>query len=217
MTGDCRKGVNTAYYAHGVMFRTEPEDIRFMPVVFVSIGSCCNRENNVRAALKLLRKRFGAIRYSSVYETEAVGFEGDPFLNLVVRFESDDDPVTLKKFFKSVERRCGRTPRQKTPGPVPLDLDLLLYGDMIIETPTLTLPRADVLKHAFVLEPLSELAPTAVYPGTHQTYLELWRAYCQRHRTRALARLRWDPLEQPRCLEGWCYPDYTQAISLSSH
>jgi 2-amino-4-hydroxy-6-hydroxymethyldihydropteridine diphosphokinase len=162
--------------------------------------------------LKALRKRFGGIRYSSVYRTEAVGFEGDPFFNLVVRFESDDDPMTLKRFFKSVERRRGRSPSLKTPGPVPLDLDLLLYGDMIVEAPGLKLPRDDVLQQAFVLEPLSELAPNQVYPGTRNAYSDLWRAYCRRHGTRALARLSWDPLEEARGMPGWCYPDYTQAI-----
>jgi 2-amino-4-hydroxy-6-hydroxymethyldihydropteridine diphosphokinase len=183
-----------------------------MPEVFVSIGSCCNREENVRAALKALRARFGRIRYSSVYNTEAVGFEGDPFFNLVVGFESDEDPLSLKRFFKSVERGQGRSPGMKTPGPVPLDLDLLLYGDLIVEAPGMKLPRGDVLQQAFVLEPLSELVPDHVYPGTHHSYTELWRAHCRRHGTRALARLSWDPLEEPRRAPGWCYPDYTQAI-----
>lgn len=185
-----------------------------MPEIFVSIGSCFNRRDNVRAALKALRRRFGFIRYSSVYETEAVGFEGDPFFNLVVSFETNDDPLILKQFFKSVERRRGRSPGLKTPGPVPLDLDLLLYGDMIVDTPGLKLPRDDVLQHAFVLEPLSELAPTGVYPGSRETYRDLWQDYCLRHRTRALARLSWDPLEEPQSLPGWCYPDYTQAMPL---
>ena len=183
-----------------------------VPEVFVSIGSCCNRKKNVRAALKALRRRFGSIRYSSVYKTEAVGFVGDPFFNLVVSFESGDDPFSLQRYFKSVERQQGRVHSTKMPGPCPLDLDLLLYGDLIIDIAGLQLPRVDVLKHAFVLEPLAELAPAHLYPGTHQCYRELWNAYRHQHQTRSLARLSWDPLEEQSCMQRWCYPDYTQGI-----
>ena len=183
-----------------------------MPEVFVSIGSCFKRKENVRAAMKALRKRFGSIQYSSVYETEAVGFVGDSFYNLVVSFESDESPEALKQFFKSLERSRGRLAAVKTPGPVSLDLDLLLYGDLIIEQPGLKLPRVDVLQHAFVLKPLSELAPGRIYPGTQQTYAELWRDYQARFLPRGIVQLSWDPLGPVRALPGWCYPDYTQAL-----
>jgi 2-amino-4-hydroxy-6-hydroxymethyldihydropteridine diphosphokinase len=182
-----------------------------MPEIFVSIGSSLQREDNVRAALKALRKRFGSIRYSSVYKTEAVGFIGDYFFNLVASFESNDDPQSLKQFLRSVENKQGRVRNEKMPGPCPLDFDLLLYGDRIINSPELVLPRADVLKYAFVLEPLAELSPEQCYPGTDNTYRDLWSEYYCQHNTRCLARLSWDPLEKPR-LQKWCYPDYTLAI-----
>ena len=182
-----------------------------MPEIFVSIGSSLQRENNVQAALKALRKRYGRICYSSVYKTEAVGFEGDYFFNLVVSFESNDDPQSLKRFFRSVEDNQGRLRDGKMPGPCSLDLDLLLYGDSIIDKPELKLPREDVLKHAFVLEPLAELSPEQCYPGTDNTYRDLWSEYYRQHNTRCLARLSWDPLEKPS-VQKWCYPDYTLAI-----
>lgn len=180
--------------------------------VFVSMGSCRQRKKNVRAALDTLRRRFGSIHYSSVYLTKAVGFKGDPFFNLVVSFESNDDPVALQQFFKSVERRQGRVHSTKMPGPCPLDLDLLLYGDLIIDIPGLQLPRVDVLQQAFVLEPLAELAPEYVYPGTHKSYRELWNVYRRLHNAGSLARLDWDPLEKQPRVQRWCYPDYTQSI-----
>ncbi len=175
-----------------------------MPQVFVSIGSSFHRKKNVRAALQALHQRYGEIRYSSVYETEAVGFKGDPFFNLVVGFDTDDDPRRLKQCFHAIEERQGRSRSGKMPGPCPLDLDLLLYDDMIIDTPSLRLPREDVLKHAFVLEPLAELVPERCYPGTNQCYRDLWRNYCRQHDTRSLARLNWDPLapDHPAARDG---------------
>lgn len=182
-----------------------------MPEVFASIGSSLQREDNVRAALQALRSRYRRICYSSVYKTKAVGFEGDYFFNLVVSFESNDDPQSLKHYFRSVEDQQGRVRDEKMPGPCPLDLDLLLYGDRIIDTPEMKLPRVDVLKHAFVLEPLAELSPDLCYPGTDNSYRDLWGKYYRQHNTRCLARLSWDPLEKP-CLQRWCYPDYTLAV-----
>ncbi|MCP4983858.1 MAG: hypothetical protein GY935_25565, partial [Gammaproteobacteria bacterium] len=91
-------------------------------------------------------------------------------------------------------------------------LDLLLYDDLVIDTPDLKLPREDVLKHAFVLEPLAELAPDACYPGTTACYRDLWRAFYRQHNKKCLARLSWDPLAAPSRFQTWCYPDYTLAI-----
>jgi len=182
-----------------------------MPEIYVSIGSCVNRRENVRAALKALRKRFGRVRYSSVYETEAVGFMGDPFYNLVVGFDSSDDTSKLKRFFRAVESRQGRRRDVKMPGRCPLDIDLLLYGDLVVDTPVLKLPRDDVLKHAFVLEPLAELVPDRSYPGTAITFQELWVRYCCRCDSKSL-RLGWNPLDKPNNSSSWCYPDYTLTL-----
>lgn len=181
-----------------------------MPKVFVSIGSCVNRKDNVRAALQALRKRFGPIRYSSVYETEAVGFKGDPFFNLVISFDSNVGTDKLTQFFRSVERKQGRCREVGMPGPCPLDIDLLLYGEALLDTPELKLPRDDVLTHAYVLEPLAELVPEKCYPGTAACYQELWADYRRQHPSTSL-RLIWDPFEQTAHSQNWCYPDYTLA------
>ena len=188
-----------------------------MPEVFVSIGSCIRREENVITAVTALQSRFGRIRLSSVYETEAVGFAGQPFYNLVVSFKSNDTPMQLKKYFREIEYRQGRSRDVEMPGPCPLDIDLLLYGDLIVETNDLKLPREDVLKHAYVLEPLAELAPYHCYPGTRQHYLDLWFAHYQKHQSKALSRLHWNPLSKPAVsYRGWCFPDYTLGLSSCS-
>jgi len=148
-----------------------------VPRVFVSVGSNIDRAHNVRRALRALRERFGAINSSSVYETAAVGFAGEPFYNLVVAFDSDDSPEVIRTALRDIETAAGRqrdgVPRfsERT-----LDLDLILYGNLVRHDDLIDVPAADIATRDFVLAPLAELAPDAIHPEQQRTFGEMWRA-----------------------------------------
>ena len=136
-----------------------------MTLCFVSIGSNVEREQNIRAALATLRERFGPLLVSSVYETSAVDFEGEPFYNLVAAFVSQTSPNAIIAILRDIETRQGRVRTDERFGPRTLDLDLLLYGAEAIHSAALTVPHPRLHERAFVLYPLSELEPDLVIPG----------------------------------------------------
>jgi len=148
-----------------------------VPRVFVSIGSNIDRARNVRHALRALRERFGAIDSSSVYETAAVGFTGELFYNLVVAFDSDDRPEAIRGALRDIETAAGRQ-REAVPrfSARTLDLDLILYGDLVRHDDHIDVPAADIATRDFVLAPLAEMAPDAVHPEQQRTFGEMWRA-----------------------------------------
>ena len=141
--------------------------------VFVGIGSNVEPERRVLQSVKLLRERFGMIRLSPVYRNAAVGFEGDDFLNMVVAFGTDLEVTQLNAALHEIELACGRERGAARFAPRTMDLDLLLYGDRVSAAPV-KLPRPEILKYAFVLKPLADLAPDRRHPGTDSTYAELW-------------------------------------------
>ncbi|MCB1735534.1 MAG: 2-amino-4-hydroxy-6-hydroxymethyldihydropteridine diphosphokinase [Gammaproteobacteria bacterium] len=150
-----------------------------MTEVYVSIGSNVDRERHVRDCLLDLRSAFGPIRCSSVYQTRAVGFEGDDFYNLVVAFDSDDEPLAIARRLKTIEVQHGRHKGEARFAPRTLDLDLLLHGNSILDTPELHLPRDEIDRYAFVLCPLAELAPDLRYPGRDATFAQMWARFPQ--------------------------------------
>lgn len=154
--------------------------------VFVSIGSNLERERHILEALAELKESFGRLSVSSVYESEAEGFEGPPFYNLVVGFDTSLALEKVLERLKEIERRHGRDPQSRKFASRTLDLDLILYGDLILKDPKsgrLLLPREDILRYAFVLEPLAEIAPNLPHPVSGKTYRALWQTF-DRHRVR---------------------------------
>lgn len=143
-----------------------------MAQVFVGIGSSINKQENIRLGIHALQNEFGPITVSSVYESEAVGFNGCNFYNLVVCFESTLSPHSLINKFKQIEIQQGRPQKAVKFAPRTLDLDLLLH-DQLIDS-SIDLPRAEILTNAFVLQPLSELAPHLTHPITQERYCDLW-------------------------------------------
>ena len=141
---------------------------------FVSVGSNVDRERNVAHAIDLLRERFGELQLSSVYETEAVGFDGEPFLNMIVAFETDVAPSAIVSQLHAIERRCGRTRDTKRFGPRTLDLDLVVLGDRIVRENGIVLPRREVSTQAFVLCPLAEIAGECAHPESGETFAAMW-------------------------------------------
>jgi 2-amino-4-hydroxy-6-hydroxymethyldihydropteridine diphosphokinase len=148
-----------------------------MARVFVSVGSNVEPEENLRLACGELERRFGGLEVSSVYRNPPVGFAGDDFLNLVAAFETERSPEALVAEFEEIHDLAGRQRGGERFGPRTLDLDLLLYDDLVTDGPPLSLPRDDVLKYDFVLGPLAELAPDLVHPVEGRSLAELWRDF----------------------------------------
>lgn len=157
-----------------------------MPTAYVSIGSNIDREKHIPASLKALSSHFGALTLSSIYETEAVGFSGDPFYNLVVGFDSDQDIKTIMDILRQIELDNGRNRECKKFSARTLDLDLLLYGDAIIDEDRFQIPRHEIEKYAFVLEPLAEIAGHLRHPVSGIRYALMWEQFdktgLQQHR-----------------------------------
>ena len=148
-----------------------------MPEVYVAAGSNIQPELNLRSALSALKRRVGEMRVSKAYRNKAVGFEGPEFINLVIGFETELTLTEVLSVLQAVEGLCGRPRKAPKFEPRSMDLDLLLYGDMVCATHAITLPRPDLTKRAYMLGPLAELAPNLVHPTLKQTIGELWKAF----------------------------------------
>jgi len=150
-----------------------------MARVYVSIGSNIEREQNIRAAVQALRNRFGALTLSQVYENQPIGFEGENFYNLVAAFDTDIPPEAVSVILHDIEQRRGRKRGPSRFTSRTIDLDLLLYNDLIREQVTLHLPRREIDEYACVLRPLAELAPEARHPRSGETFATLWARFDQ--------------------------------------
>jgi 2-amino-4-hydroxy-6-hydroxymethyldihydropteridine diphosphokinase len=148
-----------------------------VPRAYVSIGSNIDREENVRAAVEALEARFGRVLRSRIFETAAVGFEGTPFLNLAAAFDTKLSPLEVVAVLKGIEDSRGRQRDVPRLSARTLDIDLLLYDDLVCTQEGLQLPRDETIRHAFVLCPLADLAPDLVHPVLKRTMAELWAAF----------------------------------------
>ena len=146
-----------------------------MALVYLGLGSNIEPESNLRLGIAELRRHYGELVISNTYQNAAVGFEGDDFLNLVVAFESDDEPLEIQHRIEAIHSMAGRQRGEEKFASRPLDIDLLLYGDLVIDEPPLRLPRSDVLEYGFVLRPLAEIAPELVHPITGRKMLDHWQ------------------------------------------
>ena len=143
-----------------------------MTRIYISLGSNIDRERHIRAGLDALHAEFGELQVSRVFESEAVGFNGRPFYNLVVGADAELPLATLCQRLRAMEFAHGREPDAKKFAPRTLDLDLLLYGDEVIRHERLTVPHYGMKEREFVLLPLAEIAPSLVLPcGTPLTEL----------------------------------------------
>jgi len=147
--------------------------------VYVSIGSNIDREKHIRDAITGMRREFGELRLSPVYETAAVGFDGPPFYNLVAGFNADD-LAAIRQQLVGLEQLAQRQRSATKFSSRTLDLDILLFGDADLHHDGFDIPRAEILRYAFVLKPLSDLAPDVRYPGSDKTIQQLWREFCER-------------------------------------
>jgi len=148
-----------------------------MATVYVGLGANIgNREANLRMALRGLTRMARVESVSSLYESEAVGPEQPPFYNAVCRIQTGLEPESLLRFLKSLEHEIGRRPGGVRWGPRPIDLDILLYEDRIVEEADLTVPHPRLQERAFVLVPLAEIAPDARHAAIGKTAADLAEA-----------------------------------------
>ncbi|MEE8342338.1 MAG: 2-amino-4-hydroxy-6-hydroxymethyldihydropteridine diphosphokinase [Gammaproteobacteria bacterium] len=148
-----------------------------MARVYVSVGSNIDRENNLSNAVRSLTELFGEPQMSTVYESKAVGFEGKNFFNQVVSFDTDDSPEAVASALREIEVQLGRARDGKKYSSRTVDLDLLLYDDLITESDTVSIPRAEITGHAYVLKPLAEIAGERCHPITGERFRDLWEAF----------------------------------------
>jgi 2-amino-4-hydroxy-6-hydroxymethyldihydropteridine diphosphokinase len=146
------------------------QDAGMNHLVFIALGTNMgDRKTNLQAALTAMCTAVTILDQSPVYETPPWGYEQQPeFLNQVVKVHTGLDPMDLLTFLKSIESQMGR---QKTIryGPRLIDLDILLYDDLILNDPRLVIPHPRLAERAFVLVPLADLAPDLRHPVLEQT------------------------------------------------
>ncbi|WP_109123593.1 2-amino-4-hydroxy-6-hydroxymethyldihydropteridine diphosphokinase [Dyella sp. C11] len=148
-----------------------------MARVYLSLGSNLEPVRHLRAALDELRAHFGDIAVSPAYRSKSVGFDGADFVNLAVGLDTDLSPEALNTWLHALEDRHGRLRDVPRYSDRTLDVDIVLYDDLVRQGEGhLDIPRKE-LKHAFVLKPIADIAPQLKHPVTGQTMRALWQAF----------------------------------------
>jgi len=150
-----------------------------MTRVYVGIGSNFDPEKNIRYALAYLQKTSLHLTLSSIYKNQDIRNESADFYNLVAGFNTNTDLVYLLKRFKQLEHCCGRI---KKGAACPLDLDLLLFGNLIYYQGKIQVPKTQILEHTFVLKPLAEIAGDEKHPVMGKRFKELWDEFPNKER-----------------------------------
>ncbi len=150
---------------------------RAMPDVFVAAGSNIEPEKHLRLALAELQRSFAPLAISPAYRNKAVGFTGDDFINLVVGFATDQELHRVRERLQEIETRCGRPRAAPKWAARSMDLDILLFGNEVRNEPELVLPRPDLLRRAYMLKPLLDIAPHVRHPTAGKTIRELWAEF----------------------------------------
>jgi len=147
-----------------------------MSYLYISLGSNINRKYHVKHGLTALAKVFGALTLSSLYESKAVGFDGSDFYNMVIGAETTSSLEDVAISLRNIEFEYGREENAKKFSPRTLDLDILLFDELVLESPA-QIPRNEITKNAFVLWPLAEIAGKVKHPIINQSYDQLWNDF----------------------------------------
>jgi len=143
-----------------------------MTQVCIGIGSNINKVKNINGSLSSLRNYFGKINVSPIYQSKAVGMDGDDFYNLVVQFETNMGIEILESRLREIEYNFGRKRNQAPHTSRTLDIDLLLFGNLVSEKHNI--PRDDITNYSFVLKPLCDVEPDLIHPIMGKTMRVLW-------------------------------------------
>ena len=145
-----------------------------MSIAWLGLGSNVNAENHIRAGIKELEDKFENVSLSPVYTSTAVGFDGDDFINLVARVETEMHPLELREYLRNLEDRYGRKRNVPKFSDRVLDIDILLYDDLVMRSPVLEMPRGEIMKFAHVLKPLADLEPKLIHPTELRSMADIW-------------------------------------------
>lgn len=148
-----------------------------MRTAYLGLGSNIDAEKNMVSAVSCLRHAFGEIGLSPFYLCTPFGFEGDDFINGVARVDTQWAPLELKNWLTGLEDRHDRERKGPRYSSRTLDVDILLYDDLYLLSPQLEIPREEILKGAYVLRPLADLAPELIHPCARRTMQELWESF----------------------------------------
>jgi 2-amino-4-hydroxy-6-hydroxymethyldihydropteridine diphosphokinase len=148
-----------------------------MTNVFVAAGSNVEPQRHLAAALRALAAAYGPLSLSPAYRNQAIGFTGADFINLVVGFRTGDSVRAVREQLQKIEAACERPPDAPKWAPRTMDLDILLYGDLVSDEPGLVIPRPDLVKRPYMLKPIADIAPDVWHPTLGKTMLELWQAF----------------------------------------
>jgi 2-amino-4-hydroxy-6-hydroxymethyldihydropteridine diphosphokinase len=148
-----------------------------MAKIYLGLGSNVEPEKYLQLGIRELCLRFGVLEMSNIYRSKAAGFDGAPFLNLVLGFDSDLSPSEIHQTIEDIHKVAGRQRGESRFSARTLDIDLLLYGDLVLDSGPIRVPRTDILKYSFVLGPLAEIAPDLRHPETGKMITEHWREF----------------------------------------
>ncbi len=144
-----------------------------MTHAYIGIGSNIERETYIQQAVAQLQQLGSALRLSTVYESDAVGFKSEAFYNLVAEVKTT---MNLKEFslaLREIEFHCGRDSQAQKFEARTIDLDILLFGDEVSDSQP-QLPRSDIYRYPFVIQPLYELCPELILPNDGRTVRQVW-------------------------------------------
>lgn len=150
-----------------------------MAFILLSIGSNIQPQENIRSGILALKNVFGQIECSPIYESEAVGFSGDNFLNLVVALHTGLTVSQLSTVLRDIENAHGRNRAEPKFSSRTLDIDILTYDNYVGEYEGVVLPRKEILKNAFVLLPMADIVPDVRHPVADRTYGQLWHTFAK--------------------------------------
>jgi len=143
--------------------------------IYVSVGSNQQARQCVPMALAAIKSEFSPVAQSPVYESVAIGFDGENFLNLVIGFDTALSLSELADKLDQIEQSCGRRRGEEQFTSRTMDLDLLIYGDLRRHDNEYDIPRNEIIRYAFVLKPLSQLVPDHVHPELGVSFSRLWQ------------------------------------------
>lgn len=147
-----------------------------MSIAWLGLGSNVNAANHIAAGIRELVEKFDNVSLSPVYASTAVGFDGEDFINLVTRVETEMHPMELRQYLRDLEDRYGRKRDVPKFSDRSLDIDILLYDDLVLLSPVLEIPRAEILKFSHVLKPLADLEPELIHPTELRSMSEIWKS-----------------------------------------